>query len=66
MRKKSWLVGLGQEGLKCWGNCLAYLERGKNTKEWRGDKDFKKEGGNLGQDVGSKGSGPPFRTMLRT
>ena len=39
--------------LKGWGNCLGYLGKGKNTKEWWGDKDFKKEGGKLGQDVSS-------------
>ena len=33
------------------GNCLKYLKRGWNRKEWRGHKDFK-----LGEQVGSRGA----------
>ena len=38
------------------GNCLKYLKRGWNSKEARGNKDFKKRGGGggkLGQGVGA-------------
>ena len=34
-------------------NYLKYLKRGKNRKEGRGNKDFKKVGGRLGQGVGA-------------
>ena len=32
-------------------DCLKYLKRERNRKEGRGNKDFKKEGGKLGQEV---------------
>ena len=38
---------------ECGGNCLKYLKRGRNRKERRGNKDFKKGGGKLGQGVGA-------------
>ena len=44
------------------GNCLKYLKRWWNRKEGKGNKDFKKEGG---QGVGAlkRGAGTPLRTM---
>ena len=40
------------------GDCLKYLKRGWNKKEGRGNKDFEKRGGQLGQGVGAlKGGG---------
>ena len=35
------------------GNCLKYLKRGWNGKEGKGNKDFEKGGGKLGQGVGA-------------
>ena len=45
-----------------WGDCLKYLKRGWNRKEGRGNKDFKKGGGKLGQGVGDlkRGSWNPL------
>ena len=44
------------------GNCLKYLKRGRNGKEGRGNKCFKK-GGKLGQGVGvlKRGGWNPLR-----
>ena len=39
------------------GNCLKYLKRGVEQKERRGNKDFKRGGGKLGQGVGTLKSG---------
>ena len=43
---------------------MKYLKRGWNRKEGRGNKDFKKVGGKLGQGVGAleRGGGavPPY------
>ena len=37
-----------------WGDCLKYLKKGWNSKEARGNKEFKNDGGgNLGQGVGA-------------
>ena len=49
------------------GNCLKYLIRGWNRKEGRGNKDFQKERGKLGQGVSSlKGGGlePPYELSI--
>ena len=60
------MVGFRQKGgCEGGGNCLKYLKRGRNRKERKGNKDFKK-GGNLDQRVGAlkRGeAGIPFRTM---
>ena len=50
-------------------NCLKYLKRGWNRKEGRGNKDFKKGGGKLGQGVdalkkGERLAGTPLRTII--
>ena len=50
------------------GNCLKYLKRGWNRKEWRGNKDFKK-GGQAGSRGGclKKGggdAGTPYELWL--
>ena len=49
------------------GNCVKYLKREWNRKEGRGNKDFKKGGGQAGSRGGclKKGgwSGTPLRTM---
>ena len=39
------------------GNCLKYLERGWNKREGRGNKDFKKGGGQAGIKGGLE---PPY------
>ena len=43
-------------------NCLKYLKRGWNRKEWRGNKDLKKVG-KLGQGMGALKGGlePPYK-----
>ena len=51
-------------------NYLKYLKRGKNRKEGRGNKDFKKVGGRLGQGLGAlkRGggrAGTPLRIMCK-
>ena len=47
------MVGLGYEGVaRAWGNFLKYLKRGWNRKEGRGNKDFKKGGGQAGSRSG--------------
>ena len=45
--------------MKGGGNCLKHLKRGWNRKEGRGNKDFKKGGGQAGSRVGflKKGRG---------
>ena len=68
MCKEGWYVGLGQEGgclHESGENCLKCLIRGRNKKEGRGNKGFKR-GGKLGQGVGalkSEETGTPLRTM---
>ena len=49
------------------GNCLKYLKRGWNRKEWRGNKDFK-EGASWSRAGclkmgGGGGAGTPLQTM---
>ena len=67
-RKVGWL-DLGTRGLReGGGNCLKYLKRGWNRKEERGNKDFKKGGGKLGQRVGALKRGrlePPSKLCTR-
>ena len=62
MCKEGWCVRLGREGVDEGGwNCLKYLKWGWNRKKGRGNKDFKKGGGKLGQGVGAlKRGGPPY------
>ena len=47
------------------GNCLKYLKRQWSRKERRGNKDFKKGGGKLGQEMSAlkkgRGAGNPLR-----
>ena len=65
-RKVGWLNKVRRGVGECGGNCLKYLNRGRNRKERRGNKDFKKGGGKLGQGVGALkrgGTGTPLRTM---
>ena len=45
------------------GNCLKYLKRGWNRKEERGNKDFKKGGGKLGQGVGALQGGRDWNPL---
>ena len=48
MCKKGWCVRLGQDGgslCEGGGNCLKYLKRGWNRKDWCGNKSFQKGGG---------------------
>ena len=52
------------------GNYLKYPKRGWNRKEGRGNKEFKKGGGMLGQGVGALkkgggGAGTPLQTMVK-
>ena len=47
-------------------NCLKYLKKGSNRKEAKGNKDFKKRWGKLGQGAGALkkeggGAGTPLR-----
>ena len=55
-------------GLRCEDgeNLLKYFKKGWNRKEGRGNKDFKRGGGKLGQEVDAlkKGAGTPLRTMV--
>ena len=47
------------------GDCLKYLNRGRNRKEGKGNKDFKKGAGKLGQSVDTRkmreGLEPPYK-----
>ena len=65
-RKVGW-SDLGTWGLRegGGGDCLKYLKRGWNRKERKGNKDFKKGRGKLGQGVGAlkRGWGDPLRTI---
>ena len=48
-------------------NCLKYLKRGWNRKEGKGNKNFKKGGGQAGSRGGclkKSGAGTPLRTMI--
>ena len=50
-------------------NCLKYLKKGWNGKEWRGDKDLKKRGQAESRGVclkqeGGGVAGTPLRTMI--
>ena len=66
--KEGWLVGLGQEGVeRGWRDCLKYLKREWNRKEGRGNKDFKKGGGQAGSRGGclkTREAGTPLQTVM--
>ena len=54
MSKEGCFLGLGQEVVRGWGNCLKYLKRGWNRKDRRRNRHFKKRTGDkLGQGLGT-------------
>ena len=70
MCKESWCVRLWQKRVSLgWGNCLKYLKRGWNRKEWRRNEDLKRRGQAGSRDgcLKKRGEGvlqPPYELKL--